>query len=60
MKETKEIAMIYATSILPDQIVMSLSLLTSICKRQKKLVFLTETNVSTSTLGIMDKVLANV
>ena len=52
--------MIYAMSILPDQNVMNLSLLTSICKRQKKLVFLTETNASTSTLGIMDKVLANV
>ena len=60
MKETKETAMIYATAILLDQDVMNLSLLTSICKRQKKLVFLTETNVSTSTLGIMDKVLANV
>ena len=52
--------MIYATTITLDLHVMKHHLMTLICKKQKKSVFLTEINVAIGIVGIMDKVLVSV
>ena len=60
MKETKGIAMMYATKITLDQHVMKHRLLTSIYKRQKKSAFLTEINVTAGIVLIINKDLVSV
>ena len=60
VKATEAIAMIYATTITLDQHVMKHHLMTSIYKKQKKSVFLTEINVSVGIVGITGKVLVSV